>query len=371
MSKIKSIIKVFSNLPGWRTKRKIVVFESDDWGSIRMSSRVVFEKLLKKGIPVNRGHYNRYDSLESNADLENLFEVISSFKDINNHHPVFTGVCVVANPDFDKIRKNNFEQYFYEPFSETLKSYPNHDRVLSLWKEGKDKRLFVPQFHGREHLNVESWLRDLKSGNPHTLLAFEHKVTGITSSLIHEGYQAAFDLANPEELQNQKKIIKEGLMLFSDLLGYSPEFFVPPNGHFNHSLMPLLAEKGVKFIMLDKWQKEPLGNGKYKNRFHYLGLKNKHGITYMSRNGGFEPAASKIDWVDKCLADIDLAFKIGKPATISTHRVNYIGFLEPSNRDRTLKLLKRLLTRIINKWPDVEFMTSVELGRLILEKKTT
>ena len=30
------------NIPGWRTKRHIVVIESDDWGSIRMPSKDVY-----------------------------------------------------------------------------------------------------------------------------------------------------------------------------------------------------------------------------------------------------------------------------------------------------------------------------------------
>ncbi len=94
-------------------------------------------------------------------------------------------------------------------------------------------------------------------------------------------------------------------------------------------------------------------------------MKNKYGVTYMSRNAGFEPSASSMDWVDKCLADIAMAFRMRKPATISTHRVNYIGFLEPTNRERSLWLLKELLGNILKKWPDVEFMTSVELGKLI------
>ncbi|MBW6492733.1 MAG: hypothetical protein K0B15_16230 [Lentimicrobium sp.] len=369
MKNAKTLLRTISNFPGWGTKRKIVVFESDDWGSIRMASKRTFEELLSKSIPADKGHYNRYDSLESNTDLDSLFEVISSFKDKNNKHPVFTGVCVVANPDFIKIRENGFQKYFFEPFTETLKKYPDSDRVFDLWKTGKEKRLFVPQFHGREHLNVCSWLRDLRSGNAHTLLAFEHKVTGITSSLIPEGYQAAFDFEKPEELSFHKSALMEGLDLFSNLLGYTAEFFVPPNGPFNHSLMPVVAEKGVKYIMLDKWQKEPLGNGKFKNRFHYLGKKNRFGITYMSRNGSFEPSASNEDWVDKCLADIAFAFKMHKPAVISTHRVNYIGSLEPANRSRSLKLLKELLGRILKEWPDVEFITSVELGNLISTTK--
>jgi hypothetical protein len=120
--------------------------------------------------------------------------------------------------------------------------------------------------------------------------------------------------------------------------------------------------------MLDKLQKEPLGNGKYKTHIRWLGKKNKFGQIALSRNGGFEPSAGGKDWVDSCLKEIEFAFRMKKPATISTHRVNYIGFLEPINRDESLKLLKELLSKILKKWPDVEFMTSPELGALIEEK---
>ena len=36
-----NVSRNLSNLPGWRTKRHIIVIESDDWGSIRMSSKEV------------------------------------------------------------------------------------------------------------------------------------------------------------------------------------------------------------------------------------------------------------------------------------------------------------------------------------------
>ena len=43
---IKSTLSnTFLNLPGWHTRRKLVVIESDDWGSIRMPSREVKQKL--------------------------------------------------------------------------------------------------------------------------------------------------------------------------------------------------------------------------------------------------------------------------------------------------------------------------------------
>jgi hypothetical protein len=42
LSEIKqNLSRNLSNLPGWRTNRHIIVMESDDWGSIRMSIRTI------------------------------------------------------------------------------------------------------------------------------------------------------------------------------------------------------------------------------------------------------------------------------------------------------------------------------------------
>jgi hypothetical protein len=369
MSILQNLRYYLSNLPGWRTDKKIVIFESDDWGSIRMSSKDAFSKLVKAGIPIKDNPYCKYDALESNSDLEALFGVLSQFKDRNGNHPVFTGVNVVANPDFDRIKASDFQEYFFEPFSETTKRYPYHNRVHQLWREGAEKRLFVPQFHGREHLNTQRWLRDLQSGNADTRLAFDLGLWGIYSPLIKSDYQAAFDLEFPSDLDYQHTVISEGVDLFIQLMGYQPTFFVPTNGPFNLALESTLKDKGIKYIMLDKLQKEPLGNGKYKTHLRYLGRKNKLGQIYMSRNAGFEPSQFPgKDNINLCLHSIETMFKLRKPATISTHRVNYIGWLDQSNRDSTLSQLDLLLKQILLRWPDVEFMTTDQLGDLISSK---
>ena len=101
----KGILSNIANIPGWRTNRHIVVIESDDWGSIRMSSLENFNRMLKAGMPVDKSHYNLYDALECNDDLVALMETLSKFKDVTGRPPVFTGVNVVANPDFEKITR--------------------------------------------------------------------------------------------------------------------------------------------------------------------------------------------------------------------------------------------------------------------------
>ena len=79
----------------------------------------------------------------------------------------------------------------------------------------------------------------------------------------------------------------------------------------------------------------------------------------------FEPSYGNQDWVDSCLSDIDFAFKCHHPAVLCSHRVNYIGSLNEQNRAKGLSELNVLLKRIVKKWPDVEFMTSDQLGSLL------
>jgi len=154
-----------ANIPGFSTKRKLVVIESDDWGSIRMPSREVYEELSAKGFPLYNSTYNRYDSLASEEDLEALFEVLSAFTDSNCNHPKITANTIVSNPDFEKIKKSSYTEYHYEPFTTTLSRYPKHSNAFELWKQCISAGVFKPQFHGREHINVPRWMNTLKDEN--------------------------------------------------------------------------------------------------------------------------------------------------------------------------------------------------------------
>lgn len=367
-----SLHKHLKNIPGWRTNRKIVVFESDDWGSIRMPSRDAFLRMKAKGIDLESLDYYRYnynDSLESQYDLTSLFEILNSFKDLNGNPCVFTAVSVVANPDFKKIRDNGFSGYYFEPFTKTLEKYYPDQNVFRFWKEGIEKKVFFPQFHGREHLNVSAWMKALRSYDFHTMTAFEEGMWGFAPR--QDRYpvienQAAFQLTRLSDISNHEKIISEGLDLFIDLFGYKAKYFVPPNGPIHNSLNRILAEKGIKFRSAPRIQHESSDSGKTRRVIHWLGQKDKSGIRYITRNCFFEPSCGLESYSpEACLKSIDIAFKWKKPAIISSHRVNYIGGLNPENRESGLKSLSKLLRLIFANWPDTEFMTTVQLGELI------
>lgn len=365
-----NLLKSFKYLPGWRSKRKIVVIESDDWGSLRAPTKQGYEILERKGLDLSWS-FNKFDTLANYEDLEALFGTLGSVKDVNNRNAVITAVSVVANPLFDKIKESNFTEYYYEPFTETLKNIPGCERSFDLWREGISKKIFIPQFHGREHLNVQTWLRQLRAGEEQTLCAFNEKIWGFVNKPINNiesHYLAAFDLIERADLSYQETVINEGLRLFEKLFGYKAVFFVAPNGPFSNSLFNALLNNGIKYISFASNRKEPIGNGKQKRRFHYLGQKIKPGLTVINRNCTFEPHLGGKNWVDSCLNDISIAFNWKKPAIITSHRVNFIGSLDTGNRDNNLKELKSLLNKIVRKWPDVEFMSSDQLGNLIVRE---
>lgn len=51
--------------------------------------------------------------------------------------------------------------------------------------------------------------------------------------------------------------------------------------------------------------------------------------------------------VDECLSRINIAFRWGKAAVISSHRLNFIGNIDSQNRDGNLILFRKLLNGIV------------------------
>lgn len=361
------------NLPGFRTRRKLVVFESDDWGSIRMPSRDTYEELLKKNIRVDRLSYSRYDSLAGESDLTALFEVLQSVKDKNGNPAIITANTNVANPDFEKIKNSGFTEYHYEPFTETLKRYPEHAGSFELWKAGIDSRLFRPQFHGREHLNVTEWMKALQQNRGKVRLAFDYGMYDLSEdqSVSENTFVEALHFEDKTELDFQRESIVTGLNLFEELFGYRASSFIAPCYIWSSELDKTLAANGISSFQGNWFQYEPVSgtNRKFRRKFHYIGQKNKFNQVYTIRNAAFEPAdSSSIDWIGLVIKQMESLFRLGKPTIINTHRLNYIGFIDPTNREKNLILLRRLLKEMVEKWPDIEFISSDELATIIFSK---
>lgn len=367
-----SILYNLINLRGWRTNRKIVVIESDDWGSIRMPSKEVYDTCLKAGYPVHLNPYERYDSLASQDDLERLFGLLSHYKDFKGNHPVITANCVVANPDFDAIKASNYEHYHFELITETFKRYPKHANNLELWKDGLLNRVFYPQYHAREHVNVSLFMKALHKNDENIHFAFDNRMPGIIdkgNSRNGNNYVEATAYSSENDKNEKLDIYLEGMDIFEKLFGYSSESIIPTNYKWSNDYNQAVAEKGVKYIQGTRRMIEPVPGSKSKVHKRYLGKQNSYGQIDLVRNVVFEPSlVDTSDIVNDCLHQMDIAFRMQKPAVISCHRINFVGFIDNKNSEGNLSLLNELLKKALSKWPEIEFLNSVELGGNI-EKK--
>ena len=153
--------------------------------------------------------------------------------------------------------------------------------------------------------------------------------------------------------------------MFEELLGYCSRQFTPGAGIYSPALHQTLKDEGIDYINVQRYIPYPLGDGKYVKSFLYNGKANEVGQRYVVRNCPFETYFDNCNRynhaVEVCLENIAAAFFMHAPAIVSTHRVNFVGGLEASHRDDSLKQLKLLLDEILKRWPDVEFMNGTEM----------
>lgn len=369
--------KNLASIPGWRTNRKLLVIESDDWGSVRIRDKEAYEALKQKGLNVDRIHYDSVESIESNEDLEMLFDLLHSFKDKNGNHPVFTPMCIMGNPDFDKIKESNYQEYFFQPLHETLNEFPNSDRVLELWKKGFEENIFIPEIHGREHINVRRYMQILQSheGKEGMRFALNYHSVGPSGykHFVYPNYLGALHPEAQNEIPELHEYVLEAGELFVSYIGYQPRVFIAPNAEEPKELESSLHKIGVKYLTRSKKRLYPLGDGQFAKEWNFIGQQTDFKQTFINRNAFFEPVTFGehehiTDWTANCLNEIGIAFRWNKPAVISSHRVNYVGSIRPENREKGLKELKRLLKEVLKKWPNVEFLSSYELGKVIREE---
>lgn len=365
----------FKNIIGKKNKRRIVVFCVDDFGSIRTRDRDAYSKLVSMGNPIDKKCIQKYDTLASNNDLESLFEVLTSVKDIQNNYACFTPFTVVANPDFEKIRESNFQTYYRQTYFETLKNYGyDYNNVENLWKEGIRNNIFYPAFHGTEHINVNRFMKALQNNHKSTKIGFDLEsvcIPAFPDEKKINRYTATYDVDSLIDNKQLIESIKDGLDIFQHLFGFKAKQFAPGAGIYSPELNKTLFDCGVKYINVNRYRNISYGNSKYKKKLTFNGQKISTGQYYIVRNASFEPQGGGANNVaNDTLHQIEAAFKWNTPAIISSHRLNFVGHFDLEWRDNSLSQLKYLLSEILKKWPDVEFMNADQMADTLLLTKS-
>ena len=353
---------LLKNAFGPLISRRLLAIFVDDFGSIRVKDKSSLKQLLKQG--VKDSLYLR-DTLASEMDLEALFETLYSVRDCHNRPVRVTPFAIMANPDFDKIRNSAFYQYYRESFVDTFKRYGNgYEHAYDLWKQGQTEGIFMPAFHGTEHMNVKKWMNALRNGHQSTILGFDNECVCIPcmdGEDAIDGMVKECDIESKSDLDSLFEDIRIGAAMFREYIGEEPSLFTPGAGTYSPLFEPCLLKCGIKYLDIARSNVQPLGDGKFTKQYHYLGQKNKLGLRFIVRNCSFEPVKGGDNVIATCFDQIACAFAMHKPAIISTHRLNYIGHFDESNRTENLGRLKTLLEMVKKRWPDVEFVSGKEI----------
>ena len=352
----------------WRCPDKILVFESDDWGSIRTSSAEAHALLRARGYALHNSRFTR-DVLESLDDLQYLASVLSGYRDHRGRPACFTTNMVMANPDFDAVRESRFARYSYEPVWQTWKRYDQGD-IARMWAVGMTAKVFFPQFHAREHICWWKWLDALRANNQEAIETFNMGMCGVPAAVSRNGqtffcptYVSREVLARSDI--NLENMIAEGIELFSRHFGFNPVSAVAPNVTWTDEAERVWSAQGVRYIQGGPYQYEAVGDH-LQLRSHYLGQRSAYGGRYLVRNCVFEPSRTpgREVW-HYCLKQISRAFRATVPAVVGTHRVNFVGSVDKHNRQDGIRQLRELLRTVLKEWPDVFFLSSPELGYMI------
>jgi hypothetical protein len=379
-SLVKKTVDKYLDWKSFKTKHPIVVIESDDWGSLRTKDINAREKLNQISTSAQKDRFTQLDSIATQEDLELLFEVLQSVKDRNGNPACITANVCTANPDFQAIKDSGFQEFYYKPFTKTLDEYSQNDSLFKTWQKGIEEKVFAPQLHGREHVHALAWLEELKAGNKDLLKAFDLEAWGIPYKALNtqrrSNLQASLDLYGLEnEIEFQNKWINDSITIFSNAFGFRARSFIAPAYIWHSGIYTSLEKGGINALQGIKLQYKPAVNSKqlYNRIPHYTGQKTKHtGIFYTTRNAFFEPLSkeykilpSEEEMVTITMKSVNKAIQSKKPAIIGSHRINFVGRLNKKYRDNNLKSLKTILHKIVESYPDVEFMDSGQLSKII------
>jgi hypothetical protein len=365
-----NVLNHIKNIPGWRTKRKLVLISVDDYGNVRLDSKKARENMDRAGLKVH-SRFDAYDTLETREDLEALYEVLTSVKDKNGNHAVFTPFALPCNINFEAMKEEGYKSYIYELLPETYSklaaSNPNvYKGTWQLWQEGIDKGLLRPQLHGREHFNVAELEIKLAIRDKEVLTSLGNRsYTSISGSKYStRSWAGAFTFWDEEENTSLKKIAKDGYRRFEEVYGYKPTHFMAPTARVSDSVLEQLADLGILVSDKPLVEKNHIDQGEFEQRYHFTGKKHLKNLKLIVRNVVFEPT-ERTNAVEIALAQVSAAFRLNKPAIISSHRVNFCGLIKEENRNVGLNGLKKLLKAITVKYPDVEFISSEEFVKLL------
>lgn len=310
--------------------RPILVLESDDWGA---------------------GPLVQAQALQSIADT------LSMHRDGAARHPMMSVALVLAIPDGPAIeaggsyRRVELDAALFAPMLDAL-------------RVGVDRRVFSLQLHGHEHFwpaallactepAVMTWLRQPPPA------ATERLPSHLQSRWVDSSTLPSSPLL-PAQIG---AAVGEEVAAYCRIVGEQPVVVVPPTFVWSREVERAWAAAGIEFVVTPGYRSTqrnaqgvpdgdegPISNGDRAGS-----------LTYLVRTDYFEPARGRD--AAYALRALCKAAAEGQPCILENHRDNFI--FDAEHCRRSLAELDALLAGALQEHPDLRFLGTGELGRIL------
>lgn len=373
-----------SSVVDWSTY-KVIIFQSDDWGLCGWSPDLSsFRRLWKENLVQSTAHKWvewMKSTLESPADLDQLFAILLKYKGGDDRTVVFQPAYIMSAPDYDAIEASGCKHYADVVIPEVPSSWQRGDFIAKA-KEGIEKGIWHPVYHGNTHFNRFEWMKGLKADDESTMLAFKHQTFITGNNTDYHEYDPVL-AANQQEM-----LISTGIGRFRDVFGYYPKAAIAPTYVWQNKTEKILAKYGIQVIEGKSYQQiQRRFSAKVRGKLiNWLGKKApdkpwqismgnynpKLKLYYLNRNVYFEPFGRKDarHGAERAYKDIVEAWEKNEPAVVCTHRINYV-YLEDHWVAENLNQLELLLSMIQTHHPEAVYLTDWEVVQLYSKGTST
>jgi len=316
----------------------MVIFESDDWGA---------------------------GPLDQAKALENLRKILARFKDRMGRTPVATLGIILATADTQRIRNAGGVEYFSASLSE-----PVYAPLREVMKEGVRQGVFALHLHGMEHY----W--------PQTLMRAAAKDASVRDWLQSDGIPGTESLPSPLQARwtdasvlpsralESKELhaaITEEASLFGSCFNVLPRVAVATTFVWTEEVEAAWAKVGVDVIITLGARytcRDATGKPGGVDKRMVNGELSNNGQIYLVRDVYFEPMLGHMP--ERLVNDTRERAHLGRPCLVEMHRFNFIGAAE--KRDTSLRVLEAALEQLQHTFPEIRFMSSLELAEAIRTK---
>jgi len=341
---------------------KAVVLESDDWGLCAWVPDEQAHRALT-GQPAFRSaagqRYGR-STLESAQDVHALERLLLEFRGGDGLPPVWQANTIVAAPRWERLEPPLF-RVDELPLAE-LESVPERWQrpgLAAAWAAAIERGVWWPELHGLHHLPETAWLHALRRGQHDARLAHEH-LSPICEAVESSG---EYDPAEPREVR--ARVLRAALERFTARFGRAPSSFCPPDYRFDDWLEAEAESLGLTTL---QGRPERAGDPLLALRRRWQGVRFPQfsgarfylppRITFEPRGEAEAPGRVGVEAAHRAARE---AWRAGRPAIVSTHRLNY-AHLDPEWSGAGRTALGELLGRLCR--DGAVFLTDAELRQL-------